>query len=464
MSSESISLSTASTGNAIVQANGLGKCYKIYDTPKARLKQALWRGRKQYYREFWALRHLSFEVKRGESLGIIGRNGSGKSTLLQLICGTLTPTEGHLSTKGRIAALLELGSGFNPEFTGLENVYFNASLLGLSKSETEKKLADILAFADIGDFIHQPVKAYSSGMTVRLAFAVIAHVNADILVVDEALAVGDAIFVQRCMRFIRKMREERCLLFVSHDAEAVKSLCSHALWLSQGSTQSYGDCKAVTLDYLRYCQATSYGEEMTVTAIGNATPKSESTETAEAPSEELPSNLEARSFDYEVTATYKDNLSQANGWKTGDAELIEVTLRAINALGDGRVLKGGEEVEIVIRAKVNKPINQPALGFLLKDRLGQSLLGENTLITRENVAPRRAECGDEIQGIFRLWFPMLPSGEYTLMASIADGDLAANVQHHFAEDAAIIHVSASRVRYGLVGAFISHVSIIQNTS
>jgi lipopolysaccharide transport system ATP-binding protein len=235
----------------MIKANKLGKCYRIYDTPMARLKQALWRQRKQFYREFWALKNISFEVKRGESLGIIGRNGSGKSTLLQLICGTLTPTEGSLSANGRIAALLELGSGFNPEFTGLENVYLNASLLGLSKEETNANLEDILAFADIGEFAHQPVKSYSSGMTVRLAFAVIAHVNADILVVDEALAVGDAIFVQRCMRFIRKMREERCLLFVSHEPETVKSLCSHALWLSNGSTQAYGKCRSVTLEYLR---------------------------------------------------------------------------------------------------------------------------------------------------------------------------------------------------------------------
>jgi len=455
---------TQSKERSIIQANNLGKCYKIYDNPKARLKQALWRGRKQYYREFWALRHLDFEVLRGESLGIIGRNGSGKSTLLQLICGTLTPTEGNLSTEGRIAALLELGSGFNPEFTGLENVYLNASLLGLSKEDTEKKLEDILAFADIGNFVHQPVKAYSSGMTVRLAFAVIAHVNADILVVDEALAVGDAIFVQRCMRFIRRMREERCLLFVSHDAEAVKSLCSHALWLSQGSTQSYGDCKTVTLDYLRYCQATSYGEEMTVTAIGSTTPKTDSTETAEATPEQLPPDLGEQVYDYGAIATHTDNLNKASGWKTGDADLIAVTLRAINAPGNNNLIKGGEEVEIVIRAKANKPINRPALGFILKDRLGQSLLGENTLITRENAEPQKAECGDEIKGVFRLWFPLLPSGEYTLMASIADGDLATNVQHHFAEDAAIITVSASRVRYGLVGAFISHVSIALNTS
>jgi lipopolysaccharide transport system ATP-binding protein len=452
-------LSMAMQATNIIQAHDLGKCYKIYDNPKARLKQALWRN-KQYYREFWALRNVSFAVKRGESLGIIGRNGSGKSTLLQLICGTLTATEGNLSTQGRIAALLELGSGFNPEFTGLENVYLNASLLGLREEETNAKLEDILAFADIGDFINQPVKSYSSGMTVRLAFAVIAHVNPDILVVDEALAVGDAIFVQRCMRFIRMMREERCLLFVSHDAEAVKTLCSHALWLSKGTTQSYGRCKEVTLDYLRYCQATSYGEEVNVISLDK---KSEGKETcavqAAAAASELPVDLGARSFDYEVFATSEDNLTKSNGWKTGSAELLEVSIKAANPCEANTILEGGKEVEVKIRAKAYKILKEPILGFVLRDRLGQSLFGENTLITRKTAEPEPAKPGSELSAVFRLWLPMLPSGSYTLLASIADGNLTSNTQHHWIEDATIIHVTSSNVRYGLVGAFITYANL-----
>lgn len=199
-----------------ISVNNLSKCFQVYDNPKARLKQAIWRGRRQYYKEFWALQGVNFDLSKGESLGVIGRNGSGKSTLLQLICGTLTPTSGRVETHGRIAALLELGSGFNPEFTGLENVFLNASMLGLSKEETNTRLDDILAFADIGDFVNQPVKAYSSGMAVRLAFAVIAHVSADILIVDEALSVGDVFFNQKCMRFINRFRENGSLLFVIH--------------------------------------------------------------------------------------------------------------------------------------------------------------------------------------------------------------------------------------------------------
>lgn len=212
------------------------KTYQIYDKPQDRLKQSLWRGRKQFYSEFKALDDVSLEVKKRETVGIIGGNGSGKSTLLQIICGTLAPTAGTVEVNGRVAALLELGSGFNPEFTGRENVYMNASILGLSREEIDAKYDEILAFADIGAFVDQPVKTYSSGMVVRLAFAVIAHVDADILVVDEALSVGDAVFTQKCMRFIRLFQARGTLLFVSHDIGAVQNLCRSAIWLAHGTS------------------------------------------------------------------------------------------------------------------------------------------------------------------------------------------------------------------------------------
>jgi lipopolysaccharide transport system ATP-binding protein len=443
----------------VITVCNLGKSYRIYDSPAARLKQALWRGRRQYFREFWALRHITFNVKRGESLGIIGRNGSGKSTLLQLICGTLTPAEGTISTNGRVAALLELGSGFNPEFTGLENVYLNASLLGLSQDEIDGRLDDILSFADIGDFIDQPVKAYSSGMVVRLAFAVVAHVSADILVVDEALSVGDAIFVQRCMRFIRRMRDERCLLFVSHDAEAVKSLCSHALWLSRGSIQSLGNCQEVALDYLRYCQAVSYGEEASIIPVCGNSQEANSPGPEHSLSGSKIKGIVKESFNYVTQASLTDNLSQASGWKTGDADLLEISIRPIDPSLDDKILRGGEEIEISIRAIANKSLDQPIIGFTLKDRLGQGLFGENTLAVINKVAPEKAEAGDELRATFRLLFPMLPAGTYTLMASIANGDLKTHVQHHWLEDAVIVTVNCSEVRYGLVGAFISRVEL-----
>ena len=196
-----------SSNDVIIKVDGVHKYYQVYDKPNDRLKQfvvprlkrLLGRQPTGYFKEFKALHNVSFEVKKGETVGIIGRNGSGKSTLLQMICGTLTPTQGQIETHGRIAALLELGSGFNPEFTGRENVYMNATVLGLTTEEVDERFDSIVAFADIGDFIDQPTKTYSSGMVVRLAFAVIAHVDADILVIDEALSVGDAFFVQKCM-------------------------------------------------------------------------------------------------------------------------------------------------------------------------------------------------------------------------------------------------------------------------
>jgi lipopolysaccharide transport system ATP-binding protein len=246
------------SNNIAIRIENLSKCYQIYGNPRDRLKQFVvprlqrmaGQTPTQYFREFWALKDISFEIKKGETVGIIGRNGSGKSTLLQLICGTLSPTGGSVATNGRIAALLELGSGFNPEFTGRENVYMNAAILGLSKEEVDERFDDIAAFADIGEFIEQPVKTYSSGMMVRLAFAVAVHVDADILIVDEALAVGDAFFQVKCMSRIKHIVESgTTILFVSHDINSVKAMCKRTLWLDQGSECAYGETADVARAY-----------------------------------------------------------------------------------------------------------------------------------------------------------------------------------------------------------------------
>lgn len=224
-----------------IRVNNLGKCYHIYDRPSDRLRQLFSRGGKRYYREFWALHDVSFEVKKGEAFGIIGRNGSGKSTLLQLICGTLTPTIGEVGIHGKIAALLELGSGFNPEFTGRENVYINGAILGFSSQEIDNRFDEIAAFADIGDFIDQPVKTYSSGMYVRLAFAVQVCVEPDILVIDEALAVGDIFFQQKCFQRMRELREKgTTLIFVSHDMSVIRDLCDKSVYLNHGKVSFCG--------------------------------------------------------------------------------------------------------------------------------------------------------------------------------------------------------------------------------
>lgn len=237
--------------SAVISVQNLSKCYQIYDRPQDRLKQSLWRGRKQFFREFWALRGVSFEIKRGEAVGIIGRNGSGKSTLLQLIAGTLTPTTGSVEVSGRVAALLELGSGFNLDFTGRENVYMNAAILGLSHTETDRCFDAIVAFADIGDFIEQPVKTYSSGMIMRLAFAVSVNVEPDILIVDEALAVGDMAFQFKCMdRLDQLTKSGTTLLFVSHDPGTVKAFCHHVVYLSKGEIKATGSASDMVEMYM----------------------------------------------------------------------------------------------------------------------------------------------------------------------------------------------------------------------
>ncbi|WP_181116894.1 ABC transporter ATP-binding protein [Pseudomonas viridiflava] len=239
-----------------INVSAINKCFHIYDKPRDRLMQMLMRGRKRYYREFWALKDISFQIERGSTVGIVGRNGSGKSTLLQLICGTLNPTGGGIETRGRIAALLELGTGFNPEFTGRENVYMNASVLGLSKEETDSRFDEITAFADIGLFIDQPVKTYSSGMLVRLAFAVAINADPEILIVDEALSVGDELFQRKCFARLEAIRSKGAtILFVSHSGSTIVELCDHAILLDSGELLAQGNPKTIVSQYQKLMYA-----------------------------------------------------------------------------------------------------------------------------------------------------------------------------------------------------------------
>jgi lipopolysaccharide transport system ATP-binding protein len=432
-----------------IKVESLSKCYQIYDRPQDRLKQMLVRGRKQYYRDFWALKDVSFEIKMGETIGIIGRNGSGKSTLLQMICGTLNPTSGSVQTNGRIAALLELGSGFNPEFTGRENVYMNAALLGLTKNEINQRFDAIAAFADIGVFIEQPVKTYSSGMYVRLAFAVIAHVNADILVVDEALSVGDAVFTQKCMRFIRSFQEHGSLVFVSHDIASIQNLCQSAIWMSQGQVKQIGVSKSVTAAYLQDTLQKVYGESVALQA--------NSIESAPLIAEHQAVSAAQQVSTLSSKHSIVNNVSAASGWKSGAAEVIAVSLQKIEVDINNFYL-GGEKVCLRINARADQNLTSPILGFLVRDKLGQDLFGENTLST-STTKPCSVLAGQEFVAEFLFNLPMLPNGEYAVVASVADGDLYNNIQHHFLHDALIINVTSSKIRWGLVGIPFEHISL-----
>jgi len=233
-----------------IEANQLGKCYALYRQPSDRLKQLLWGRFKKYTTDFWALQNICFEIHAGEIVGIVGRNGAGKSTLLQLLCGTLKPSTGKLQVTGRVAALLELGAGFNPDFTGRENVYMNAAILGLQRHEIDDRIQSIIEFAEIGQFIDQPVRTYSSGMFMRLAFSVATSSDPDILIIDEALSVGDGAFARKSFERIMSLKERgKTILFCSHAMYQVEALCSRALWLENGSIKMDGSSANVTSAY-----------------------------------------------------------------------------------------------------------------------------------------------------------------------------------------------------------------------
>lgn len=267
-----------------VSVDNVIKIYKMYENPKDRFKESLGLGKnKVYHKDFFALQNVSFQVDQGEIVGIVGRNGSGKSTILKILTGVLNPTEGTVHIEGKVAALLELGAGFNMEYTGMKNIYLNATMMHISHAEIEKKIPEILAFADIGDHINQPVKTYSSGMFVRLAFAVAINVNPDVLIVDEALAVGDARFQLKCMdKFEEFVKAGKTILFVTHDVNAVKRFCSRAIWLNQGKLVMDGNTDEVTDRYLDFLKSDmsmeQYQKEHSVSDCNNETEEMKETE------------------------------------------------------------------------------------------------------------------------------------------------------------------------------------------
>lgn len=329
----------------------VSKQYRIYERPGDRLKESLTRGLLRRHREFWALRDVSFEIEAGTTVGIIGPNGCGKSTLLQIVSGTLAPTHGDVWHEGRIAALLELGAGFDPEFTGVENVYMNASLLGFSRRETDKLFPAIERFAEIGPFLYQPVKTYSSGMFVRLAFAIAASVEPDILIIDEALAVGDAVFQHRCLRRINELHERGAsVLFVSHDAAAVRALCSRAILLKAGSIVADGKPAEVLNVYQKIVmeREQSYDAETRATS------------TEQSFADEL---LAPPSFVYR----HGDRSAEIIG-----AELTSTDQTRVE------IIESGEPLTLRLQVRFNQDLEDPVIGFLLKNSHGIHAYGTNT--------------------------------------------------------------------------------------
>ncbi len=372
----------------------------MYAAPSDRLKELLTLNRVSYHRDFWALREVSFEIHRGETFCIIGENGSGKSTLLQIVAGILQPTTGTAKTNGRVAALLELGSGFNPEFTGKENVYLNAAILGLSTAEIDSRYAEIEAFAEIGDFINQPVKTYSSGMTVRLAFSVAIHVNPDVLLVDEALAVGDIYFRQRCMRKVHELRGRGVtILFVSHAIGDVKAIGDRTMWLDNGHVREIGDTESVVSKYLAYMV------EKDSQFLGLGRKESASIQPAAATiAPELVTSIPNIDHRY------------------GDARAQIIGIQATNP--DGRVLhllEPGTPIVLRISARAKEPILNPNIGFMLRNHLGVDFAGTNTL--REGHQLPEMWPGDTTTVDFHITLPELYPASFSFSPAIADGNL-----------------------------------------
>jgi lipopolysaccharide transport system ATP-binding protein len=430
------------TGDLVIEAAGLGKCYHVYERPSHRLLQGLVGGSRRFYEEFWALRSVDFTVRRGETLGIIGRNGSGKSTLLQMIAGTLTPTEGGIQVRGRIAALLELGSGFNPEFTGRENVYLNASILGLTKAEIDARFEDILEFADIGAFINQPIRNYSSGMVMRLAFSVMAHVDADILIIDEALSVGDAFFTQKCMRYLRDFQARGTLLFVSHDAGAVTGLCDRAIWLDNGVVRANGPAKQVMSAYLE-AHITEREGRASVPDAEAATPPSVPTIQRDV-RQPLIDRSTLRN-DIEVPPFHPD----APGFGEMGARIVDVVL----ADHEGRRMPsicGGELVSLEIVARADRALESPIIGFYVKDRLGQMLFGDNTYLSCSE-SGISVNADQLVRASFQFVMPRLQAGDYFVTAGIAEGTQDDHLIQHWMHEALLLRSLGTNAPAGIIG-------------
>lgn len=379
-----------------VEFKGVSKSYAIYNSPGDRLKELVTFNRARFHRDFWALREITFDIPRGETFCVIGENGAGKSTLLQILAGILRPTQGSVKVTGRVSALLELGSGFNPEFTGRDNVYLNGAILGFSSREMDLKYRAIEQFAEIGDFIRQPVKTYSSGMIVRLAFAVAIHVDPDILLVDEALSVGDIYFRQRCMRKVHELRAQGItIIFVSHAIGDVKAVGNRTMWLDKGRIQELGRTDAVVAKYLA---AMTAKDSAYITAAKPAPRAGAARITPPEIAEGIP-NIDHRHGD-------------------GRAEVIGIAVLDPNGTPI-QLLEPGSEVVVRISVRAKDTLAAPNVGFMLRNHLGMDFAGTNTSREGFHLPPMAA--GDIYTVDFHISLPQLYPGFFSFSPAIADG-------------------------------------------
>jgi len=385
----------------LILVQNVSKLYRLYRRPSDRLRELLPASQPRHT-DFWALKDIEFEVEKGETLSLVGPNGCGKSTLLQIVSGILQPTTGRVVTRGRIAALLELGAGFNPEFSGRENVYLNGEIMGLSRAEIDKAMPSIEAFADIGEFIERPVKEYSSGMYVRLAFSTAIHVDPDILIVDEALAVGDAVFANRCVRKFEELRQRKVtVLFVSHDLGLVKQLSDRAILLLHGRIAAQGSPNDVINRY-----------------IGLVLERQQ----AQAKKEEL------------VRGSFR------HGDGTSEIMAVEILNRAGAPVAS---IASGEPVTVRVRSRFHAPVSDPMVGILVRTRIGMDVYGTNTRV--ERMALGDFQAGDELEIDFHLECWLTPQ-QYTLTIATQNSD---GTSHDWLDDAIAFDVVDTRVAAGV---------------
>lgn len=459
--------SDADAGHDIaIRLSGVSKAYHIFARPEDRLKQMLFGRWKTYHRDFLALADIDLTIRTGEAVALVGRNGAGKSTLLQVVTSILQPTTGSVEVNGRIAPLLQLGTSFNPEFTGVENIDLSASILGLSSDEIEAARDQIIAFAELDDFIHQPVRTYSSGMFARLAFAVAAHVRADILIVDEVLSVGDIGFTQKCTRFLRDFRERGTLLFVSHDVGAVLSLCDRAVWIDHGRIIEDAEPKRIIPHYAAWIANPDRGDPLTYVRnvrertvpdpasedagtglTGDASPPKAAVVAAPAPLiGRAASSAAFQAFDWDARAlgTLAGRIVDA-WWETAQGERVNQ-------------INGGDEVVLNVAAVMEQDVVNPIIGFSVKDRFGQIVFAWDT--SKEfRQGPSLAPAGARLHARFTMPFPILAGGYYSVSFGLSSGTADAFEVTHRVFDALAFNVVASRFAQGMIGVVIEDFSL-----
>lgn len=389
-----------------IRVKDISKMYKLFDRNRDRLLDALGVTKKHLYKEHFALHHLSFDIKKGETVGIIGTNGAGKSTILKIITGVLSPTEGEVEINGRISALLELGAGFNPEYNGIENIYLNGTIMGFTKEEIDKRLDDILEFADIGDFVYQPVKSYSSGMFVRLAFAVAINIDPEILIVDEALSVGDVFFQAKCYKKFEDFKKEgKTILFVSHDLGSISRYCDRVILLNKGEKMEEGSPKKVINLYKRLITTSSKEKDGSDVK----------------PKHSIEENVKGDNW--------KDNYSiNPKLEEYGDGKATIVDFAVVDEDGNlTNVIEKGSRFKIMTKVVIEEPMKDPIFTFTFKNVRGIDITGTNTMIEDINLGV--CNSGEVYLATYEQDM-LLQGGEYLLSmscTSFENGELKA---HH----------------------------------